>query len=746
VRKKVISRNKLLLLSLLTVGLLSAFQNCSRISFQALNELYSPQKSQNNGEGYPGKPDGDFYRFVPDFTCEQKVAPVAHINITGNIITLSENKKLLCGAVSQQLDEGLIDKSIYQNEIIGYQEGIFEGQAIAPSSIPANLVEVWCKDRNDEQGIETITHFDHVTNLAMNRIYYTQNGAQTQIPDFSVARVVANKTVIVKDEKGFELIVHRDQPAPQAGLFKAQLTATISGQKINRETVCRLGGSLDPKVWPAKQIVDFNVANLKTSPDLNSLGYASNTATGVLNLYAINTDGTKHIQVSPNLPVSGVSNYIFSLDSQSLIYSADARLPGIRELFKFTFANSSLVQLSNRLVNADQGIDLLQDFKLSDDGFSVIYGDGSFAVPTLINRPTWLQSVPLSGAAAPRALTPPPSMTLWGAKQFIVSKNKVAYLCCDIKSDFYSVNIDGSGLIKITPPMPSDWSFSTVTPVSGIGDYVYANAFSSTPGQLRGYIVAIDGSDFVELPVNQIFDETILSPTHAVIYKIPCSDESCARQLLNLKAKTLINLPTLIGGARYPDSTHSPRLFFTKDSAALIGSKALSDGKLQAVSISTAAGEVKDLCPGVTSPQLIIKEIGQNKFSILAYDQSLQILNIYITQDSLCKKVNSAVATNPQLDFLQDVSISGDSLKAIIKLSAYGTVPDKYTLAGVPKASQLLYVPLNGKPAVIVDAPAHEAGTISQAVFLNDSRTVLFIGDQIRTLDQNIFLWTAPAD
>ncbi|MGZ5279461.1 MAG: hypothetical protein ACXWC9_05940, partial [Pseudobdellovibrionaceae bacterium] len=323
------NRNKLIFFTALSVGLLSAFQNCSPVSFQSMNELYSPQKSQNNGEGYSGKPKGDFYRFVPDFTCEQKVAPVAHINITGNLITISENKKLLCGAVNQQLDEGLIDSSIYQHEVVGYQEGIFEGAATTPTSVPANLVEVWCKDRNDEKGIETITHFDHVTNLAMNRIYYTESGTQTQIPDFSVARVVANKTIVIKDENGFELTVHRDQPAPQAGLFKAHLQATISGQKIARETFCRLGGSLDPKVWPAKQIVDFNVNNFKTSPDLNLLGYTSHTATGIPNLYAINTDGTSHVQASPHLPVSGISKYLFSLDSKSLIYSADARLAGI---------------------------------------------------------------------------------------------------------------------------------------------------------------------------------------------------------------------------------------------------------------------------------------------------------------------------------------------------------------------------------------------------------------------------------
>ena len=743
-RKIKIIKNKLFFLSLLTVVLLSVFQNCNRVSFTELSS--TSIKSGNNGEGYSGKPDGDFYRFDPDFTCEQKVAPVAHINIKGSLITLTENKKLLCGAINQQLDPGLIDTSIYQREIIGYQEGIFEGEDTAPTSIPANLVEVWCKDRNDELGIETITHFDHMTNLAVNRIYYTQNTTQIQVPDFSVARAITNTTIIVKNDKDFELTIHRDQPAAQAGLFKAQLVAMISGQKITRETFCRLGGSLDPKVWPAKQIVDFNVENFKTSPDLNSLGYTSKIATGVLNLYSLNTNGTAHRPVGPKLTASGVSNYIFSADSQNLIYSADARRPGFRELFKFNFASSALNQLSNPIINANQGIDLLGEFKLSADGSSVIYGDGSFAVQTSIALPTWLQSVPISGGESPKSLTPPPNLNLMGAKEFIVSKNKVAYFCCDLVSDLYSVNIDGSGLVKITPPLASGWSFTWATPISGMGDYVFANAVNSAPGKLRGYIVSIDGSDFLELPSGQVFDERVVSPTHALLYQLPCSEDGCVRQLLNLKTKSLINLPALKTGSQYPNTYFSPKIFFNQDSTALIGSKVLSDGTVQAVSISTAAGDIKDLCTGVTSQQLIIKETGKNKFAILTYDKSRQILNLYESQDFSCRKINSAVVTNPRIDFLHEVLVSQDGQKVIARLSAYGTEPNPYSPLAVSKASQLLYIPLNGKPAIVIEAPAHETATISQAFFLNDSKAVLYVGDQIRPADQNIFLWSAPAD
>jgi hypothetical protein len=45
---------------------------------------------------------------------------------------------------------------------------------------------------------------------------------------------------------------------------------------------------------------------------------------------------------------------------------------------------------------------------------------------------------------------------------------------------------------------------------------------------------------------------------------------------------------------------------------------------------------------------------------------------------------------------------------------------------------------------MVVNSPAFSSATISSARFLGDSKTVIFIGDQLRPNDSNIFLWTAP--
>jgi trimeric autotransporter adhesin len=229
------------------------FQNCSKVNFSSL--LNESLTLQGNGGSYGGKLVGTFYRYLPGFTCESKETAKSFIEVTDASIRLTESTPQKCQASTRDLDRKEIDQSIYQSDLIGYQEGIFDGFQANDGSVPTDLVEVWCRDRNDELGIETITHYDRTTQKSVNRIYYSKQLADGTyeghlIPDFSVSRVIISETVFRNSSRGFELRVHRDQPAPQLGLFKAHLEAEIEGQKVTRETYCRLGGALDPAVQP----------------------------------------------------------------------------------------------------------------------------------------------------------------------------------------------------------------------------------------------------------------------------------------------------------------------------------------------------------------------------------------------------------------------------------------------------------------------------------------------------------------
>ncbi len=311
------------------IALAVLFQNCSQVSFtsvdSALHLSESASETEGNGTGYGGKLTGEFYRFTPDFTCEGKEAPVSSITATDTSITYTENKTLFCGSTKQDLDSKLIDRSVYQNDIIGYQEGIFESESSMPASIPANLVEVWCRDTNDRSGIETITHYDRSTQVAVTRILSAGPGTSVQtISDFNVSRVISPMLVTVTDGKDFTLKVYRDRPAAQLGLFQGSMTAVVNGQKVTRETSCRLGGGLDAKVWPARQIVDLNILLFKFTPDFQGFGLTSTTGDTIENLYRGDLQG--HQIVKDNMTHSANMSLGFDfLPNMLNVYSMPLR-------------------------------------------------------------------------------------------------------------------------------------------------------------------------------------------------------------------------------------------------------------------------------------------------------------------------------------------------------------------------------------------------------------------------------------
>lgn len=390
--------NRQLFLMLLMPLCILVYQNCTPVNFQDSSSLLNPKLQ--NGDAYGGKPEGHFYRFVPDFTCEQKSSPTAALTITDSKIILSENKKLKCGANNSQLEPYLIDSSIYQQDVIGYEEGIFENLNSPPMAIPANLVEVWCKDRDDEQGIETITHFDRQSSLAVTRIFYSDSDSVMEIPDFAVDRIASNKTVTVKAGENFDLIVHRDQPASRTGLFKAHMNVIIDGQKIQRDTACRLGGSVDPHVWPALEIVDFDVQLFKISPDGNHFAYASKTGTGINHFYSAEITGEKQKKITPAL-YSGISNFLFSPTSDYLVYSGDPNTTQIKELFRVQLDGSSNQQIGDKYASYLQSV--RDDFRISADGKWIVYKDGIQDKSEDVEA--WLRSTPASGGA-PALLNP----------------------------------------------------------------------------------------------------------------------------------------------------------------------------------------------------------------------------------------------------------------------------------------------------------------------------------------------------
>lgn len=758
--------NKLILFTFIVLS----YQNCSQVGFIKTSDEAS-FKTNNNANGYSGKPDGTYYRFTPGFTCENKPAPTSSLLIGSSITQLVENKLLLCSAVQQNLDPQLIDRSVYQNEVIGYQDGIYEGAATTPNSIPANLVEVWCLDQTNEHGIETITHYDRTTKLAVNRIYYSElqpDGAYAKkiVSDFSVARIITAQTVQIKDASGFELIVHRDRPAAQLGLFKADFKTFINNLSYSQETTCRLGGSLDVKTWPALQIVDFNVQNWKFSPDRGSFAYTSATATGIANLYSAQSDGADHKQVAPNMLSSGFGpgseqgNYLFSPDSKKIIFSGDLRIAGQVELFQINTDGSSLIQLGHILSMPNQST--YGDFKMTSDGRQLIFKDGS--EQSADSQQKWLKSISLDvDTTSVNPLSPPLGLGLdLGVGQFDIStsQNKVAFLSGSIYPDLYVANLDGSGIKKLTPPSVSteltsasieNWVFSKIGLVQFINDglYVLASAQSTKIfPYTQFYAIAADGTGSIALPTGWAPVSSLSARDVLVLQNL---SNTSLKKLFNLKTGISTDLPSFLTAhsvyeLQQTRSIDDFSLFFNQDTNLLVGTILRPDRQMQTQSYDINSGISSEVCSGLTADLISIKELSAQNYLILAYRTASQLLEVYIKNKlSPCVKVNVALVTASHINAFFQIIRSNDQKKLLVVMGHLDLPTNSLALATKGKSQQqLLYIPLDGKASYIVNQSVFTSSHIYDAAFLNDSTGVIYFGDQISPGNNNAFLWKVP--
>lgn len=723
-------------LALVLIGM--AFQNCSPVQFQVSENLQIG--NSDNGYSYGGKPSGNFYRFTPGFSCENKESPVASVNIFNSQISLVENRKLQCGATNIQLDPTMIDSSIYQRDVIGYKEGIFEGQSEVPTKIPANLVELWCRDRNDEQGIETITHFDRDSNQAVNRTFYSTLSSDgsylaKEIPDFSVSRLIMQRKITVKDGQNFELIVDRDKLTTEAGLFMGNLKTIIEGKSENRVVKCRLGGTLDAKIWPVKQIVDITSSNFmtKTAPDLSRFVFPM--PMGKLFISSMDGSDQKFVDAKGSSPYySTIWDFKFSEDSKNLIFTGHALNLFVVDLFRVDLEDRSLASMTSPVISPTKlnegytlSLEILRtglNFQPSADNKYIIFSGG------VAGNPGWIRSVPMAGGNA-KVLNPENPNGKVNSFQILKAANKVVfqYGLSENAQELYSVDPDGRNLTLIPVDLPPGYSLQGFNDFIDSPDYVFRNAFKYINGQLvepKNFAIALNGSRTIEL--GDLGEHYRLSPSGRYIFT-------------TLANTTQIRVTDLDRDSFFfSDILMEP--FFSQDSMLIIGRRVQADGKIQAVSISTLEGTSTDLCPSLTHAiPLSIIETSRNDFAIVAFDAGSKILGVYLKKSGGCQLVNSIpldflnISGIPQLS-IKTIRISQDKQKVIVNL---GIQENFYS-------NRLFYLPLDGKPPMQVNAPTLLETEISDAYILSDSKTVVFYGNQFTSnagWDQ-MFLWKAP--
>ena len=720
-------RMKILYIFTLT-AIIGCFQNCNQVHFASRMPNAENSKSDNNGTGYGGKPKGQFYRFNPDFTCENKSASVSNIQVTSDQILYTENQKLQCGAIKQNLDPSLIDTSIYQHDIIGYKEGIFEGLQTTPQSIPANLVEVWCRTSEDTNGIETITHFDRTNEKADTEIYYTDTSGPVK-QTLVVSRVASAQKVTVSDGAGFLLEVYRDKPAAEFGLFQGKLDAVIEGgKKVSLPTSCRLGGSVDPQFWPAVQIVDSTVELLKVANDLSFFGYTATIGASPARLYTSDMLGQTQKPVTPPMLLTGVKNFEISPDQKSLVYWGDPRYRGGLELFRVNTDGTNQFQLNEPITNSQQGVET--DIEFSPDGTQVLYRDGQQETGPEggADIEMWLRSVPLTGGAPTVINAPLPLTGDMSVYNFAISKsqNKVAYLVGGISAELLISDLDGKNSFKPLPGATFNW-YQTIN-VPPPGDYLFIQSPGVSAGTTINFTtqaVAFNGSGSVTFPTNWELKSLSSLGSSALIYDPRNPVTVGTKKIFSMKAVNLKNGTSV-------DLPKSENAFFSKDGSDVISVRFDGSGNAQAVLTSLASQSEIALCPEAKGSEIFIKEIDKKIYFISAFNSTNKILSFFIRNETGCMKKNSIPVTTPNV---QDIVISPDQKKLLVKASLN---------VGGKAHEQIYYIPVSGEAPLAVNQAVYVGAKINSFLFLKDSKTVLFLGDQLFPGKGGVFLWKSP--
>lgn len=397
-------------IGLILVSLILLYQNCAPNKVRFLSSL-GRQMESGNGGGYSGKPDGTFYRFVPGFSCNGQEEPkaVLTMNAPGDF-SYRENSSLACGLVDGPLPKENVTRSRIQDQVVSYQAIPFERKDATPTGIPANLFEAWCRDLAPDALFEVHTHFDRVALKARAKIFEgSERDGQIQVtesPEFDVARLVTPTRVLLRAD-GFELVIDRSRFSPVVGEFIGELTRSEGKKTLS----CALGGSLDPRIWPAEQISDFPLlpynknlvfayGDFELSPDRQTLavrtGLGPRPSVGAVPSGARSllvwqaASASWHRLTSLDTGARGVSSFQFTPDSSRLVVTADPPPLTATRLLSVDTKGEQIIQLHQRQSHAL--VAAPDDFFVDPDSSEVYFRDFQDSFPNNAKPGLWRTS------------------------------------------------------------------------------------------------------------------------------------------------------------------------------------------------------------------------------------------------------------------------------------------------------------------------------------------------------------------
>ncbi|MCM2280829.1 MAG: hypothetical protein NDI61_03170 [Bdellovibrionaceae bacterium] len=749
----------LVLLLILFPILIFAFQNCGNaVRFTALSSIISKgglEFGGGNGEGYGGKPDGHYFHFVPGFSCEGKESPANEIHATASGITHVENIGIQCGANGTPLSETVLDQSRYHGHLLGYRDMIFEKMESAPSAIPDELMEAWCFDDPVQKTLEVIHRYNwRLGTTSLQVLGFTPDGTPAARTESGIARLVEQRSVLYQTQN-YELKVNKDNLASTSGQYIGSLKTSIQGRSFELNLSCRLGGYLDARLWPARLLADGNIAQFDVFPSQNRLvtllrkrslarTLANQPWEGVLVDLNFTTDVSRAL--TPLQPAFvGVADFQVKPDRSGLLFRSDQESTA-RTMYRMAHLDltSSMVQMiSSPLLNAAQKV--TPDYHLTSDGW-VFYRDGRQEEVGTDIEP-WIWSMPLNLGQNPPTYQVNHTLPLNGDYEirgyFIAEKSKrVVYsaVSLDLKEEWFAANYDGSQNVQISREESSKFynPYLITKLVDGSPGYLLYSVPVDDTNRLRQNLVAaaLDGSGVVDLQIQFAFDLQASPDGSAVYLKQVSSDVGL--QLGGVVTLSKSYLVTM-GTWRKIEVPVLQAARFSPDSRTLIGTSA--SGQILSVDVTT--GQVQNRC---AQRAKIVETSPYFDSQMFALEEASGHWNLLRIQGLSCEVVNRIPVPNNWSSVDPTVPLKSRSLKWDLSPNGQSLLlTSRITrLDLLQSESRLLWIPLDGQPAIRVDAPVGSWGVIDRALFHWDSKSVIYWGPQLDPGAKHLFQWKLP--
>lgn len=716
------------------------FMNCTKLQnteiASSVGDLF---KLEGNGSSYGGKPSGLKYRLVPNFKCEDQEAPKAILDIAAQKFSHIDNQTNACQINVEDLTLDKLEHSIYQDDIVGFKEGIFEPLATEFKQVPDNLAEVWCMDYSDSLKLELINYFNRVTQKSYTKIFYSELNADGKslafaVPEFTSSRVLTYNSVILFSGTELDLRVLRDQP-DQIGRFKSQLKMNVSGKNISKELFCRLGGSVDVSLWPINQAATLPVFDFLVSPSKGSMVYSSTNkdsttmSLGLVN-FASGEDtildaGIKRNNLTPyNFSIGG--KFKFSRDGQALVYQTSS------QFIEYNIASKA------KAARADIG-DVVS-FLITPDGQNIVYRMTTTKLPRK-------DSLFIKNFKTNQVYTIKPSTTICnsgGVSLFSVSSvnNRIIFICGNFPNfEVFTVRLDATDLQQVRLPVEySNYNLmnlylvrveqgpSQAAPLDyGFSDLVYLHANLSTQSNYntKYFLYKISTNTFLEIPSSsgQIVNKDFyIIPNFSTQYPhgflILNSADFTSKELTDyITTKNYVFYP----GFRWDEAG---RFFALKKNPA---------GKFELKGVEFSSGFTeKTYCPLLQLEDISLSPVVNNTLHMAHRNGNI----IYFTKIDLatadCKTLNSI----PIPQSFSTLTLGELKLNYKKNYLAFEYLATDQKNNG---KEDLYLIPLNGSPPYMVSFPALLNSRVDDFTFTENGEFLYFWGNQSDSNKRNIF-------